>query len=171
MPETGREARDRKLARLPDEVKRRIVVELASFRSTREVSAMLREEYGIEQSPSALCNWDPMRPYSRMSQALRELFLRTRCAYVQEAVQLNTAHQAFRLRRLEKLSFAAEAEGDLARAAALIEQGARDHGGAYTDYRRLESVRRHFPTTWGEVLARAEAWLAAQEAERDGGEK
>jgi hypothetical protein len=81
-------------AEIPDHVKRRIVVELARFRRTAEVSAMLREEYELDVPAKQLAGYDPNKSYTCVGHALANLFHETRREFVQSTTGLHLAPSA-----------------------------------------------------------------------------
>lgn len=128
---------------IPDDVKRRIVTDLAGFATTGEVRAMLKEEYELEISLKDIIRYDATKTYCCVGEQLRTLFHQTRKEYVEGVADLHIANQAFRLRRLMAMALKAEKLGNLKLAAELYEQAAKDHGGAYTNERRLSGQVDH----------------------------
>lgn len=118
-----------------DEVKRRIVVELASFRSTMEVRDILKREYEIEARPNDLCRYDATKDYFVGGAALAELFNDMRRRFIRDVSDIAIASMGYRLRRLERMSETLERIGQYKLAAALLEQAAKELGGYHVRLR------------------------------------
>lgn len=122
---------------LPEEVKRRIVVELARFRRPREVRKILVEEYDVDFDEKFIIRYDATKDYCCTGAALQELFHKTRDDFVKGMNDLHISHSAYRLRRLQRLSERAEEQGNLKLAASLLRQAAEDYGGVFTNTRNI----------------------------------
>lgn len=135
------------MAELSDEVKRRVVMELATFRNPPEVRTILREEYEIDESVKNIIRYDATKPYCVAGAALQDLFHQTRKEFVEGTAELYIANEAYRLRRLQRMSETAERRGDLRLAASLLEQAAKDRGGAFTNVSKVEGRFAHVAMT------------------------
>jgi hypothetical protein len=152
------------MAEFPDELKRRVVMELATFQTSGEVSRMLAEEYGFEAAPMEVIRYDATKAYCVASKTLQALFHETRREYVEGTAELYIANEAYRLRRLQRMSEAAERRGDLRLAAALLEQAAKDHGGSFTNVSRVEGRFAHAHMTPDQARATIAGFLKAKAA-------
>lgn len=120
------------MASLTDTQKRFVVTELAQFQSPSEVVDSVKQEFGIDVSRQQVHHYDPTVGRQPAEQ-WRELFKQTRRTYLQDTSKVAIAHRGFRLRRLMRLHDRAEDMGNLALAAELLEQAAKEAGGAFTN--------------------------------------
>lgn len=147
---------------LTEEVKRRIVVELARFKTPPEVRTILLQEYEVELRTQDIIRYDATKDYCVVGPALRDLFERSRKEYVAGSADLYIAHQSYRLRRLQQLSMKAEEQGNIRLAAELLEQAAKDFGGAFTNVRQIEGNLAHVHMTPDVARAKLEGFLKRQ---------
>jgi hypothetical protein len=115
---------------LPDEIKEFIVKGLACFDTPTDVVAEVKARFEIEVTRQHVHSYDPggsQPPAPRW----RELHAATRQAFLREAGEIGVAQKTARLRMLDRLTHRAEARGNLRLAAALLEQAAKECGGAY----------------------------------------
>ena len=109
-----------------------ILTELACFATPSQVAASVKVKFGVEVSRQCVEAYYPeRRAGAKLSPALRALFYETRVKLVAELDDIGMAHQACRLRGLVRMLEQAERMGNLALAAQIIEQAARDVGGMY----------------------------------------
>jgi hypothetical protein len=100
------------MAALSKELKRYIVRANAMFDSPAEVVRLVADEFGVAVSRTQVQRFDPTRVGGRtLSTELRELFDRTRHAFVEEIEAVPVAHRAVRLRRLDQIYTQAQAGG------------------------------------------------------------
>lgn len=124
------------MATLTDPQKVFIVERLACFASHAEIIEAVRETYGLNVSRQQLQRYDPATVNGKaLSAELRAVFERTRESYLRETGQIPIAHQAFRLRLLQKLLDDNARNPDLRMR--LLEQAAREVGGCYTRRREI----------------------------------
>lgn len=117
---------------LPTAVRMHILTELACFATPSQVSASVKEKFGTDVSRQCVEAHHPERKAgAKLNPALRALFYETRAKLVAELDDIGIAHQAYRLRGLERMLERAERMGNLALAVQLIEQAAREVGGMY----------------------------------------
>jgi hypothetical protein len=119
--------------------KRFIVECLACFQSPTHAAKSFKEEYGIEITRMLVQKHDPTKVSGiALSKQLRELFYETREKYRANVDDIPIANQAYRLTSLNKLHELAVSKNNAMLAAQLLEQGAKEIGGAYTNTRKLE---------------------------------
>lgn len=163
------ENKDDRIIGLPEEVKRRIVVELACFVRPPEIMKILKDEYGITHIERRnLFRYDASKSYSSCGGPLTKLFHETRKDFVEGKANLFVQHQAYRLRRLQGMSEKAEAQGNFKLAAELLEQASKDVGGIFTNVRKMEGDFTHTTMTVDEARAKVETIRARQAAQKAG---
>jgi len=126
------------MAALDVKVKRFIVQALACYDTPTQVAAAVLEEFGVKLERQRIAVYDPTKAAGReLSKELRSLFEETRARFKAEADAIPIASQAYRLRALNRMHQRAESVGNMAMSAQLLEQAAKEIGGAYTDRRRI----------------------------------
>lgn len=129
MPET---------VELSDEVKRFIVQELACWSSPSDVAKAVKEDFGLEITRQRVQTYDPTKAAGKaLGPELKAIFEKTRAEYLTDTAQIGIAQKTFRLRMLERMAAKAEGSGNMALAAQLCEQAAKEMGNAYTNKREL----------------------------------
>jgi len=124
------------MAKLDDRAKLHIVQCLACYDTPSQVAESVREEFGITVTRQQVQAYDPSKTSGRdISKKLRDVFNETRKAFLEETAKVPIASQVFRLRNLQRLHEQATARKNLQLAAALLEQAAKEVGGAYTNRR------------------------------------
>lgn len=127
------------MAALDVKVKRFIVSSLACWDTPTQVAKSVREEFGIEITRMQVATYDPTKAAGReLSKELKALFAETRAKFKSELDAIPIANQAYRLRSLARMHARAEEQGNAALAAQLLEQAAKETGGAYTNRRQIE---------------------------------
>jgi hypothetical protein len=126
------------MARLDDKVKRFIVQALACFDTPSQVAAAVKDEFGIDISRMQVATYDPMKATgSDLSPKWRAIFEQTRKKFLDDVSAIPIAQQSFRLRALNRMLRLAEDRKNAALAAQLLEQAAKEVGGAFTNRREL----------------------------------
>lgn len=126
------------MPRLDDKVKQFIVVQLACFDTPTQVCEAVKEEFGLVISRGAVQFYNPERVAGKeLSEKYRELFKVTRKRFKDGEMDIPIAHQQYRLRVMQKLAHKAIEKGNGALVLQIIEQAAKDHGGAYTNKREV----------------------------------
>jgi hypothetical protein len=93
---------------------------------------MVKELFGIDVSPQATEGYDPTKRVGRnLSRPHRELFYEERERFTRQIDAIPIANAAYRISKLQEYCEAAEDEGDLKLAAAMLEQAAQDLGGLF----------------------------------------
>ena len=134
---TGQGAPDGR-AGLPDEARTFIVQALACWDTPSEVVKAVRETFGLTVSRQAVEAYDPTkRAGAALAPAHRALFETTRAAFLTDMATIGISHRVVRLRALERLVDCAETMGNIALAAELLEQAAKEVGNAFTNKREV----------------------------------
>lgn len=124
------------MAKLNDLQKRFVVQALARYESPQDVADAFKEEFGIEVHRAQMAQYDPTKVSGKdMAPKWRELFKQTREAFKAAVDEVPIAQQAFRLHRLGKIHDRHMARGNLIGAASILEQAAKEVGGAFTNKR------------------------------------
>src|SRR5690606_13437474 len=127
------------MAKLSDEVKRFIVQALACYDTPQQVADAVKDEFGLEVPRSQVALYDPTKHAGRnLSEKYRVLFNDTRKTFRKEVAEIPIADQAYRLRQLQRMSQEAMRRKNIVLAASLLEQAAKEAGGMFSNYRRLE---------------------------------
>lgn len=122
------------MATLSNEVKAFIVQALACFDTPSQVSASVREEFGIEVSRQQCEAHDPTKRAGRdLAKRWVTLFHDTRKRFREETADIPIANRAYRLRALGRLVEKAEGMRNLALTAQLLEQAAKEVGDVYVN--------------------------------------
>jgi hypothetical protein len=126
------------MAKLTEPQKLFIVKALACYDTPTQVATAVREEFGIEVDRRQVQEYDPTKVNGRdISKKLRAVFEATRKEFLEQIADLPIANQAFRLRTLQRMVTKAESQGNMALVAQLLEQAAKEVGGALTNRREL----------------------------------
>lgn len=112
-----------------------IVQELARFARPTEVVEAVKERFGIEVSRQQVWNYTPDSP--EVAQRWVELYQATREQFIKDTASIGITHLAFRLRKLQELLYRAMDMRNYALAASILEQAAKDAGGAFTNKREV----------------------------------
>ena len=126
------------MPRLDDRVKEFIVVQLACFDTPTQVSDSVKEEFNIVVTRGAVQYYNPESVAGRkLHQRYRDLFYATRKRFKDGEMDTPISHQQYRLRVMQKLANKAIEKGNGVLALQILEQAAKDHGGAYTNKREV----------------------------------
>lgn len=125
--------------KLTDEVRTFIVQSLACFDPPSVVVAAVKKEFGEVVKPQAVEAYDPTKRAGRKSaKRWRALFEETRKAFLEDTSKIAISHRAVRLRALQRMAEKAENMGNMALAAQLHEQAAKECGDAYSNRHKHE---------------------------------
>lgn len=115
---------------LTNEIKTFIVKGLACFDTPSEVAAAVGVTFGVALTRQQVHRYDPacVQPPAARWCALHAA---TRRAYLAELAEIGIAHRTARLRVLDRMARAAEAQNELRLTASLLRQAARECGGMY----------------------------------------
>ncbi len=108
---------------------------LACFDTPSRVAAAVRDTFGIEVSRQLIYKYDPAgcKP---PAQRWIDLHAATRAKFLAELAEIGVAQKAFRLEMLDRFARQAVEKHELFKAAAFLEQAAKECGGCYESRRR-----------------------------------
>jgi hypothetical protein len=118
------------MSTLADEIKEFIVKGLACFDPPSQVAEAVKATFGVEVSRQQVYVYDPGNAQPP-AERWRALHAATRERFLSDIAQVSVAHKVVRLRMLERYAQRAEAQNYTIKAAAFLEQAARECGGAY----------------------------------------
>ena len=165
------------MARLTETQKTFIVQSLACFQTPTDVCELVQEVFGLELTRGHVHYYDASAPASKTPKKWRAVFEATRKAWLESTAEVGIAHERYRLEELQRLYNRVKRSGNVPLAASLLEQGAKEKGGAFTNYRKLEHSGQVKTTgvmvlpaqagskEWSEV-ARAQQQALVEEAAR-----
>jgi hypothetical protein len=119
---------------LTDEIRTFIVKALACFDTPSQVVDAVKTNFNIEITRSHVYAYDP-KSSQRMSPRWREIHAAARQAYLREVAEIGIAHKVVRLAMLDRMAHHAMSNNYCTRAAAFLEQAAKECGGIYENRR------------------------------------
>lgn len=128
------------MAKLTDSIRQYIVQRLACYDTPSQIADGVREEFGLEITRQQVHEYDP--GHKEPAKKWRDLHAKTRALFLETAADIPIANRSVRLRRLERMSIAAEGRRNYQLAAQLLEQAAKEVGEAYTNTRNLKHSGR-----------------------------
>lgn len=127
------------MAALSTEVKAFIVQSLACFEPPTKVIELVKAEFNVQVSRQQVSQYSPGNAMAaKLSQKWIDLFESTRARFQTEISDIPIANKAYRLRTLDRMMTRAENMRNMALAATLIEQAAKEVGDAYTNRQKVE---------------------------------
>ena len=124
------------MATLTDTHKRFIVQALACWDTPSQVAEAVKEEFGVDVPRVQVAQYDPTKVAGqKLAKKWVDLFEATRKRFREEVAEIPIADQAFRLRSLGKIYDRHIRRGNVVGAAAVLEQAAKEAGGAFTNRR------------------------------------
>jgi hypothetical protein len=127
------------MAVLPTEIKAFIVQGLACFDTPTQVAQAVKQEFNFEVSRQQVAQHDPTKVAGRtLASKWVGLFEDTRKRFREEVADIPIANKAVRLRALDRMVTKAEGMKNMALAAQLMEQAAKEMGGAYTNRQQVD---------------------------------
>lgn len=129
--------------RLPSSVKAFIIQRLACYESAPEVRDAVKEEFGLDIPLSYIHRHDPTKPYHPegfLDKKWIELFEKTREEFQRGLYDTGIVWKAYRLKRLDEMERRLRREGKYMEAAQLLEQAAKEVGGAFEQRRRDSAI-------------------------------
>ncbi|OZI79901.1 DUF2280 domain-containing protein [Bordetella genomosp. 2] len=127
------------MARLNDAQKRYIVQALACYDTPAQVAEAVKEEFGLDVHRAQVAQYDPTKVSGQdLAKKWRDLFDDTRKRFRDEVAEIPIADQAYRLRTLQRAMAKAERQGNVAMVSQLLEQAAKEVGGAFTNRHKHE---------------------------------
>jgi len=126
------------MAKLTDKQKLFIVKGLACYDTPTQVAAAVKEEFGIDVPRTQVAKYDPTKEAGcDLSTKLCAIFEATRAEFLEQVKDIPIASQAFRLRALGRMLNKVESQGNVALATQILEQAAKETGGAFTNRREV----------------------------------
>lgn len=127
------------MAALKPEVKAFIIQSLACFDTLAIVGEAVQKQFGIKVTPQQIESHDPTKASGKgLAQKWVELFHDTRKRFQTELSDIPIANKAYRLRALDRMMTKAEGMRNMALAASLMEQAAKEVGDAYSNKQKVE---------------------------------
>ncbi|EPK6206836.1 DUF2280 domain-containing protein [Klebsiella pneumoniae] len=127
------------MAALKPEVKAAIVQMLACYDSLSIVVEAIQKDYGIKVTPQQVESHDPTKVSGKgLAKKWVDLFNATRDRFLNEICDIPIANKAYRLRALDRMMTRAEGMKNMALAASLMEQAAKEVGDAYSNKQKVE---------------------------------
>lgn len=127
------------MATLKGEVKAFIVQSLACFDTPSQVVELVKKEFSLSITRQQVESHDPTKANGRgLAQKWVELFHETRKRFQTELSDIPIANKAYRLRALDRMMTRAEGMKNMALAASLMEQAAKEVGDAYSNKQKVE---------------------------------
>ncbi|MGF6394276.1 DUF2280 domain-containing protein [Pseudomonas plecoglossicida] len=127
------------MAILTAEVKGFIVQALACFDTPTQVAEAVKKEFNIEITRQQVAQHDPTKSTgANLAAKWRVLFEDTRKRFRDDTADIPIANRSYRLRVLDRMAARAEGMKNMALAAQLLEQAAKESGGAYTNKQQVD---------------------------------
>ncbi|ENF7816552.1 DUF2280 domain-containing protein [Enterobacter soli] len=127
------------MAALKGEVKAFIVQSLACFDTPSQVVELVKKEFGLSITRQQVESHDPTKANGKgLAKKWVELFNETRKRFQTELSDIPIANKAYRLRALDRMMTRAEGMKNMALAASLMEQAAKEVGDAYSNKQKVE---------------------------------
>lgn len=115
-----------------------IVQKLAMMQTPSQVVEQFKDEFGIKINRQQVALYQPGKvAAARLSTELRELFDTTRAAFLTQINDIPIANQAYRISTMQQLLNLAVQNKNTVQASALMEQAAKEVGGAYTNRKEI----------------------------------
>ncbi|HDR2276443.1 TPA: DUF2280 domain-containing protein [Enterobacter ludwigii] len=127
------------MAALSTEVKAFIVQSLACYETPAKVIELVKENFKVTVTRQQVSAYDPANAMAKsLSQKWVDLFNSTRTRFQTEITDIPIANKAYRLRALDRMMTKAEGMRNMALAATLMEQAAKEVGDAYSNKQKVE---------------------------------
>lgn len=124
--------------KLPVDVQTFIVQQIACFDAPSVVAEAVKKEFGLTITRQLVETYDPTKKAGvKVGARWRVLFDETRKAFLEDTSRIAISHRAVRLRALQRMAEKAEGMGNIALAAQLHEQAAKEAGNSFTNKREL----------------------------------
>lgn len=127
-------------AKIPDDVRAFIIMGFARYSRTSDIQKAVLEEFGLELDSRTLSNHMLDRPSRASAMGLRwvKLFDDTRKAFIEQIDAIPITHPAYRLSKLQRYFDILDAKDAIGPATAVLEQAAKESGGAFTNKRTID---------------------------------
>ncbi|GHK50466.1 TPA: DUF2280 domain-containing protein [Klebsiella pneumoniae] len=127
------------MAALKPEVKAAIVQMLACYDTPSQVVEAVQKDFGITITRQQVETHDPTKVSGKtLAKKWVDMFNATRDRFLNEISDIPIANKAYRLRALDRMMTKAESMRNMALAASLMEQAAKECGDAYTNKHKVE---------------------------------
>jgi hypothetical protein len=127
------------MAALNGAVKVFIVERLACFDTPTEVQKAVKQAFKVDVSLPQLAIYNPKSASgARLRKDLKDVFEATRAKFLADTSDIAISHKAYRLRVLDQSLVTAMKQGNTAMVTQLLEQAAKEEGGAFTNKQKLE---------------------------------
>ena len=127
------------MAALQNDVKAFIVQALACFDTPSQVVEAVQKEYGVTITRQQVETHDPTKTSGKcLAKRWVTLFHDTRQRFRDDTADIPIANRAFRLRALGRMAERAESMKNMALAAQLLQQAAKETGGTYTNKQQVD---------------------------------
>lgn len=127
------------MAALKPDVKAFIIQSLACYDTPSQVVEAVQKEFGINITRQQAESHDPTKASGKtLAKKWVDLFSATRDRFLNEISDIPIANKAYRLRALDRMMTKAEGMKNMALAASLMEQAAKECGDAYTNKQKVE---------------------------------
>jgi hypothetical protein len=126
------------MAVLTEDAKITLVQALACYDTPTQAVEAVAQAHGVKIERMQAGKYDPTKPGGRnLSQKLKDIFFETRRAFLEDVSTIPISQQAYRLRVLQKNLERADNRGNAAMVTSILEQAAKELGGAFTNRREL----------------------------------
>ena len=127
------------MAKLRKKHKEFIIKQLACYESPSSVRSEFKKIFNLEISLSQLSYYNPnsVQGNQELSDKWSMLYFETRRKFLEGAVDIPISHKQYRLRELQKNYEKLRDMGDISGANKVLEQAAKEMGGAYGDLQFL----------------------------------
>lgn len=126
------------MAVLTDDAKITLVQALACFDTPTQAADQVAQEHGVKIGRDQAIKYDPTKPAGKnLSKKLREIFTATRQKFLDDVSAIPISNQSYRLRVLQRNLERADQRGNAAMVTSILEQAAKELGGAFTNRREL----------------------------------
>lgn len=137
-PPTERPANN---SRIPDDVRAFIIMSYARFCKTNEIHKALIAEFDLDLDQRSIANHqlDRESRANCLGPRWRALFDETRAEFLNAIDRIPIAHPAYRLAKLQRYFDLLDAKDAIGPATAVLEQAAKESGGAFTNKREMQA--------------------------------
>lgn len=119
------------MAKLKTKHKEFIVKQLACFNTLTDVRNQLQDIHNVDVPLNQIIYYDPESAQGTTAKKLVHIFNETRDEYIQECSKIPIFHKGYRLRELQKNYNKAITSKNIVLANQILEQAAKEAGGAY----------------------------------------
>lgn len=126
------------MKKLTNEVKRHCVMALAVYTAPSMVQRELKATFGVDVSVSTIVGYDPGTAQgASLSVRWRELFEKTREAFVAQCSRVPIMHRYYRMMVLQRILDKEEERGNTVGMREVLKQAAEEMGNAYSNKREV----------------------------------